>query len=125
MRRVTSVLARDRRRGCDVVGACHTLFSMARTYDTAPPREARHKADADKKPWTARRFVSTLVAFGRSEANETAEKAAGVTALCCACGRAGTTGACRLTERSGPGESRTAIGVEQELTFDGCVPGCF
>ena len=39
MRGVTNVRTRDCGRGCDVVGACHTLFLMARTYYvTATPR---------------------------------------------------------------------------------------
>jgi hypothetical protein len=39
MRGVTNVRTRDCGRGCDVVGACHTLFMMARTYYvTATPR---------------------------------------------------------------------------------------
>jgi hypothetical protein len=56
MRGVTNVRTRDCGRGCDVVGACHTLF-----HDGTHLLRHGHAASAAhgyerRKPWTARRF---------------------------------------------------------------------
>jgi hypothetical protein len=86
---------------------------MARiTCDTDPPREANHYADAGKKPWIARRFVSTDVAFSEAKRMRRQTMQPQVT------GNAWHAAACRLTERSG------GLNEANQFVFlDGCSTG--
>ena len=140
-RRIANVRTRDCRRGCDVVGACHTLFLMARTYRVTARRAHCTWLRRANNRGQPEGYVSTNFAFVRSEVAARRQISSKRDSLCCACGRlARLMPAGERTKRSGRGALATRFGcltrasiirqperlesttnIRQPATFDACA----
>lgn len=66
-----------------------------RAHHIARRDAGRPEGCVRRKPWTARRFVKLTLPLSEAKWQLDGRSAAGMTAMCCACGMADTTDACR------------------------------